>query len=116
MKILKKLLVLVAICCSLATGAYADKPNSDPGMKFLGDYVEGIVVKEPWQSDLMRIQIDKVTYIIMRDTPYYRRTLNSSGAYEEKAITVSDIHEGDSVEVKAHGNRIIQVVVIGQGE
>lgn len=115
MKMWRRLFLIAAICC-LSTNAYAVDNEENPELMFTGDYVEGVVIKEPWQGDFTRIKIDQVTFILAEDIRYYRRTKNPAGAFEEEPITISDIHQGDNVEVKAHGNRISQFVVVEQGE
>lgn len=81
-------------------------------LKIDAQYKKGVIEKTPYQSDYLRIKIDRVTYILMKNCKVFRRTASSSGGFQDTAIDPSELSKGEKVFMRAHGNRIFQIIVI----
>ena len=73
---------------------------------------QGTVTRSPWTDGYTRIEIDHKLYTFMPEAVLYRRTPDTSGGYDEEAISYYNVITGKQVEFQAQGRRIYSLVVL----
>jgi len=107
-KIVLLLSIMFLIIPALGLTNNVETTNS---IKVDGQYIEGTVKKRPYRSDYLRMKVDRVTYIIMKDCKVFKGIHTSSGSFQRSVITFSDIRNGDKVSMRVNGNRIFLITV-----
>jgi hypothetical protein len=75
-------------------------------------FVDGMVTKAPWQEDYSYIGVNNMVCILMPEVHIYKMYSTSSGAFQREDLSPSDLHKDDKLQVKMHGNRIFEIIVL----
>ncbi len=77
-----------------------------------GQWRKGEVTARAWADKYRRIEINDVVYTLMPDAGVYRRVKTRSGIFQQPALPLHKVGEGQKVEMLAQGHRIYQLVVV----
>lgn len=108
-------LTFIFMICSLLVAAtqksWADDENILREGKYTGEWIEGVVTVAPYSADHQRMQVDRVNYIIMKDCRVEQLVRKPNDSFEQQPVQLSAIRNGSKVVVKAHGNRISEILL-----
>ncbi len=100
MKYLKLTMTILLFVAAIGTSAIPANA--------IGTWKSGTVTRAPWQDKRVRIEIDDVTYILMKDIKI-SEVSHSGGSTSKKLIPLYRINLGNKMIFMAEGNRIYQI-------
>jgi hypothetical protein len=77
-----------------------------------GTWTKGSVTRGAWEDNQLRIEVDKIQYMIMPEATVWLSSQTRSGAYEERPLDIRSINRGQEVLMRALGHNVYQIIVV----